>query len=36
MQWLGQGVEPGGVLGLQRDQLGDGGMPALRPGALPR
>ena len=34
-QWFGQRVEPSGVLGLQRDQLGDGGTPAPRPGRLP-
>ena len=30
---VGQGVDPGGVVGLQRQQFGDGVAPALRPGA---
>lgn len=32
-QAVGQGVEPGRVLGLQAEQFGDGVVPALRPAA---
>ena len=31
---VGQGIVPGGILGLQGEQLGDGVAPALRSGAM--
>jgi hypothetical protein len=31
-QCFGESVEPGGIFGLQREEFGDGGAPALRPG----
>jgi len=33
LQGIGQRLGPGGVFGLERDQLGDGVMPSLWPGA---
>ena len=33
---VGQGLIPAGILGLQREQFGDGGPPALRSGAAIR
>jgi hypothetical protein len=32
-QSVGQGIGPGGVFGLERDQFSDGVLPSLRPGA---
>jgi hypothetical protein len=33
VQCFGESVEPGGMFGLQREEFGDGGAPALWPGS---